>query len=52
MANKLLADRDAPYVGPRWVSNFIKQQPELRTRFTRKYDYQRILCEDPVIIGA
>jgi hypothetical protein len=25
MANKLLADRDAPYIGPRWASNFIKR---------------------------
>ena len=51
MANKLLADRGASRVGPRWASNFVKRQPELRTRFTRKYDYQRALCEDPTIIG-
>jgi hypothetical protein len=25
MANKLLADRDAPHIGPRWASNFIKR---------------------------
>ena len=51
MANRLLADRDASRVGPRWASNFVKRQPQLRTRFTRRYDYQRALCEDPAVIG-
>ena len=50
MANRLLADRDAPPVGPRWASNFVKRHKELSTRFTRKYDYHRALCEDPKII--
>ena len=39
MANRLLRERDAPPVGKRWAYNFIKRQLELRTRFTRKYDY-------------
>ena len=50
MANRLLATRDAPCVGTRWASSFINRRPELRTRFQRKYDYQRAKCEDPVII--
>jgi hypothetical protein len=50
MANRLLADRNASPVGPRWASNFVKRQKELSTRFTRRYDYQRALCEDPKII--
>jgi hypothetical protein len=50
MANRLLADRDAPPVGSRRASNFVKRQPQLSTRFTRRYDYQRALCEDPKII--
>jgi hypothetical protein len=50
MANRLLATRDAPRVGTRWASNFVKRRPELRTRFQRKYDYQRAKCEDPEII--
>ncbi|KAL0940508.1 transposase [Colletotrichum truncatum] len=33
MANRLLAERDAPPVGKRWASNFVKRQPQLRTRF-------------------
>ncbi|KAG6996149.1 hypothetical protein FocnCong_v015127 [Fusarium oxysporum f. sp. conglutinans] len=50
MANSLLADRDASPVGKRWAHNFVKRQPELKTRLFRKYDYQRAKCEDPTII--
>jgi len=50
MANRLLATRDMPRVRTRWDSNFVNRRPELRTRFQRKYDYQRAKCEDPVII--
>jgi hypothetical protein len=50
MANSLLADRDASPVGKRWAHNFVKRQPELKTRLFRKYDYQRAKCEDPIII--
>jgi hypothetical protein len=50
MANRLLADRDAPPVGSRWAANFVKRHKELTTRFTRRYDYQRALCEDPRLI--
>src|SRR3984957_1068802 len=50
MANRLLATRDAPRVGTRWASNFVKRRPELQTRFQRKYDYQRAKCEDLEVI--
>ena len=50
MANQLRVARNARHVGKNWTSNFIKRQPELRTRFTRGYDYQRAQCEDPAII--
>jgi hypothetical protein len=50
MANCLLADRNASPVGTRWANNFIKRQPELKTRLFRRYDYQRAKCEDPTII--
>ena len=49
--NQLLHARDAPPVGKRWASNFVKRQPELRTRYTRRYDYQRAKYEDPKVIG-
>ncbi|RYC79640.1 hypothetical protein BFJ63_vAg17476 [Fusarium oxysporum f. sp. narcissi] len=50
MANSLLADRDKPPVGKRWAHNFVKRQPELKTRIFRRYNYQRAKCEDPTII--
>ena len=52
MANLLRETRGASRVGPRWASNFVRRQPELRTRLSRPYDYQRAKCEDPEIIGA
>jgi hypothetical protein len=52
MANSLLADRNALPVGKRWAHNFVKRQPELKTRLFRKYDYQRAKCEDPTIIRS
>jgi len=50
MANILLAARGnnpSPTVGKNWPSNFIKRRDELRTRFSRRYNYQRALNEDP-----
>jgi hypothetical protein len=35
----------------RWATNFVRRQPELRTQFSRKYNYQRAKCEDPKVIG-
>ncbi|PWI64139.1 hypothetical protein PCL_12105 [Purpureocillium lilacinum] len=51
MANELLRVRDAPPVGKLWAHRFVKRRPELQTRFSRRYDYQRAKCEDPNIIG-
>ena len=51
MANRLLTTRDAGRVGVNWARTFVKRHPELTTRFNRKYDYQRALCEDPEVIG-
>src|SRR6478736_9461848 len=50
MANSLLADRDVLPVGKHWAHNFVKQQPELKTRLFRKYNYQRAKYKDPTII--
>ncbi|KAJ8228343.1 hypothetical protein LV160_008867 [Aspergillus fumigatus] len=50
MANILLAARGtnpSPTVGKNWPSAFIKRRDELRTRFSRRYDYRRALNEDP-----
>lgn len=50
MADRLLRSRGAPPVGKNWVTRFINRQPDLRTRFSRKYDYSRAQCEDPALI--
>ena len=39
MANRLLAEHDGGHVRKNWISNFVQQQPQLSTRFTRKIDY-------------
>jgi hypothetical protein len=52
MANLLRKTRGASRVGKHWAANFVRRQPELRTRRSRPYDYQRAKCEDPEIIGA
>lgn len=51
MANLLLETRRARRVGKRWAEKFVKRQPELKMRFNRGYDFQRVLCEDPKLIG-
>ena len=51
MANQLLRVRDAPPVGQLWAHRFVRRKEELRTRWTRQYDYQRAKCEDPKVIG-
>jgi hypothetical protein len=50
IANQLLVTRNILRVGTRWASNLVKRRPELRTRFQRKYNYQRAKCEDPEVI--
>ena len=52
MADNILTSRNAPRVGNRWPYRFIKRRPELKTRYSRAYDFQRALCEDPVVIGT
>ena len=49
IADLLLADRDALkqlIVGINWVNKFIRRYSILKTRFLRKYDYQRALYKD------
>jgi hypothetical protein len=53
MANILLAARDGSSadtpstVGENWVRRFVNRHEQLRSKYTRKYDHQRALCEDP-----
>jgi hypothetical protein len=52
MANSLRTERNLAQVGANWPSTFVKRHPELKTKFNRKYDYKRALCEDPEAIQA
>jgi hypothetical protein len=53
MARLLLAERKQPaYVGKAWVTTFINRHDSIKSKCNRKYDYQRSLCEDPVLIRA
>jgi hypothetical protein len=56
MADALLAargqDPPPPSVGKKWVSRFIQSQPELQTKWTRRFNSQRASYEDPAIIAA
>ena len=56
MANILLTKRGGAEVvkvltvGQKWVYNYVQRHHCLQTKYTRKYDYQRALCEDYSII--
>lgn len=55
IANILLAARGItppPTVGVNWSLNFVKRRDELLIRFSRRYDYQRALNEDPRSLRA
>jgi hypothetical protein len=50
MANHLLLQRGNQQVGEKWVYNLIQRRPEIGSKFSRKYNYERAKCEDPKII--
>jgi hypothetical protein len=50
MADSLLAERRCKPVSWNWAATFVKRRTELQVKFNRKYDYKRVLCEDPEII--
>jgi hypothetical protein len=52
MANLLLTTRGSTEVGANWPATFVKRRPELKTRFSRRYDRRRALCEDYTTIAA
>jgi hypothetical protein len=51
IADSLLAARNSSQVGVYWARSFVKRTDSLRTSFTRVYDRQRALCEDPVLVS-
>ena len=50
-ADSLLAERHCDPVGVNWPASFVKRTRELAVKLSRKYDYNRALCEDPKLIG-
>jgi hypothetical protein len=50
MANHLLSQREDQQVGEKWVYNLVKRRPEIDSKFSRRYNYERAKCEDPKII--
>ena len=50
MANYILASYRERCVGKLWAHRFVKRTPELKTHFSRSYDFQRALCKDPRLI--
>jgi hypothetical protein len=52
MANLLMDKRGERRVGKNWTDRFIQRRPELSTRLSRAYDYQRALLEDPDVLNA
>ena len=50
MANKLLEVRNAGTVGKNWPDRFVARREELKTCYSRAYDRQRALNEDPKAI--
>jgi hypothetical protein len=52
MADKLLAIRGGKPVGKCWPDRFVTRSAELKMAFNQAKDRQRILQEDPEIIGA
>ena len=54
-ANLLLANRDPSRpiecVGINWKSTFISCYPELKSRYSRRFNCQWALCEDPATIN-
>ena len=53
MADLLLAARGSTpvtSVGENWVTKFVKRHPNLSSRFSKRYNFERAQCEDPKII--
>jgi len=49
LSARLKSSKEAT-IGENWVSRFIQRHPELKSKYTRRYDYQRVKCEDPELI--
>jgi hypothetical protein len=52
MADRILASRGTRRVGKQWPYRFLQRREELRTRYSRAYDFQRALCEDHDLVSG
>ncbi|EED24197.1 conserved hypothetical protein [Talaromyces stipitatus ATCC 10500] len=50
IANYLLSQSGNQQVGEKWVYNLVKRRPEIDSKFSRRYNYERAKCEDLKII--
>ncbi|EED18825.1 conserved hypothetical protein [Talaromyces stipitatus ATCC 10500] len=50
MANYFLSQRGDQRVGDKWVYNLVQRRPEIESKFSQKYNYERAKCEDSKII--
>jgi len=52
MADLLCTTYHTTSVNKQWPYNFIRHRPELKTRYSRVYDFQRVLCENPAVLNV
>ena len=50
MANHLLSQRGNQQVSEKWVYRLVNRHERLKSRFSRRYNYERAKCEDIKII--
>jgi hypothetical protein len=50
MADHLLSKDGNQQVGKNWVYKLVNRRPELKSRFSRRYNYERAKCEDIKLI--
>ena len=47
-----LSSSSQSVIGEHWVNRYIQRHPELKSKYTQKYDYQRAKCENHELIKA
>jgi hypothetical protein len=50
IANILLSQHGNQEISEKWIYRLIQRRPDIKSRFSRRYNYKRAKCEDPKII--
>jgi hypothetical protein len=50
MANILLSQHGNQEISEKWIYRLVQRRPDIKSRFSRRYNYERAKCEDPKII--